>query len=561
MTNSIQQQVLWMRLLALVEEQAQVLKRTAFSPIVRDCGDLSVGIFDLRGSMLAQAVTGTPGHVNAMLESIGHFLRHFPPTGMREGDAYITNDPWMGTGHLNDFVVLTPCFHRGVPVAVFCCTSHVTDVGGMAAGADGTDVYAEGLALPMLKLVDQGRVNETLIEIVRANSRLPNDAVGDVYSLIACNDTGVDRLQKLMQEHDLEDLEELGSFILDRSRAAVLGSIAAWPKGRWSYVLELDGYSEPVTIQVGVEIDKEEVRVDFAGTSTPVQHAINVPRSYAAAYAVYGLACAISGNIPNNSGSLSPFTIQIPEGCILNAPRPYPVGYRHIVGQMIPDTIFGCLAQSRPDRVPAEGTSCIWNISCRGSHQRVDGAPEMFGLSLTTNGGTGARQERDGLSATAFPSGVQATSVEVFETRTPLVVWRKELRPDSGGAGTTRGGLGQVIEVGNRKPAPFVLNAAFDRIVNPPKGRDGGHDGSPGYVGLSSGQALKGKGRQLIPVGETLIIHTPGGAGIGAPKERPLEKVRADLRAGAISERAAVTIYGRHERVGTTGKYEENVHA
>lgn len=556
MTDNIKLQVLWMRLLALVEEQAQILKRTAFSPIVRDCGDLSVGIFDPRGRMLAQAVTGTPGHVNAMAESVGHFLRHFPAETMSEGDAFITNDPWQGTGHLNDFVVLTPCFHRGKLVAFSCCTSHLTDVGGMAAGADGTDVHAEGLTVPMLKLAERGRMNDTLLEFVRANSRLPSDAVGDVYSLAACNDAGVIRIAALLEDAQADDLGELGNFILARSRQAVLDAIAQLPKGSWDYRLELDGYEEPITIATRVTIADQCVRVSFEGTSAPVRKAINVPRSYAAAYAVFGLSCALAGGeVPNNAGSLSPFELDIPEGCILDARRPLPVGYRHIVGQMIPDAIFGCLAQALPDRIPAEGTSCIWNISCRGTRSGPEGL-RPFALSMTTNGGTGARPALDGLSATAFPSGVQATSVEIFETRTPLVVWRKELRTDSGGAGTSRGGLGQRIEIANRENAPFFLNAAFDRIVNPPRGRDGGESGDPGYVALSSGTALRGKGLQMIPAGEVVVIHTPGGGGIGSPAGRSRAKVASDLRQGLISEKAAAEKY-RFRESGQEQKQKE----
>ncbi len=558
MTDNIKLQVLWMRLLALVEEQAQILKRTAFSPIVRDCGDLSVGIFDPEGRMLAQAVTGTPGHVNAMAESVMSFLHRFPAATMREGDAYMTNDPWHGTGHLNDFVVLTPCFHEGKLVAFSCCTSHITDIGGMAAGADGTDVHAEGLTVPMIKLIDRGQMNETVLAFIQANSRLPSDAVGDVYSLAACNDAGASRVAGLLQDSGDKDLSRLGEFIMSRSRQAVLEAIGRVPKGTWKYEIELDGYEQPVTIAAEVTVEDQQVHVSFTGTSGPVSKAINVPRSYAVAYAVFGLSCALGGaEVPNNAGSLSAFDLDIPDGCILDAKRPLPVGYRHIVGQMIPDVIFGCLAQAIPQRVPAEGTSCIWNISCRGNRSAAEGS-RTFALSMTTNGGTGARPMLDGLSATAFPSGVQATSVEVFETRTPLVVWRKELRVDSGGAGTSRGGLGQVIEISRPDKLPFFLNAAFDRIVNPPRGRDGGSNGSAGYVGLASGTVLRGKGLQVIPAGETMVILTPGGGGIGRPTDRRRDSVAEDLRRGLISEQAAAQIYGAVREEAVSSKETEN---
>ncbi len=241
-------QIMWNRLIAVVEEQAQVLMRTAFSPIVRECGDLSAGVFDLRGRMLAQAVTGTPGHVNSMAESVKHFIRHFPIAAMKAGDAYITNDPWMGTGHLNDFVITTPCFRGGKPVALFSCTSHLMDIGGIGFGPDATDVFMEGLYIPMLKLIDQGVVNETLMAMIRANTRLPIDTEGDTYSLAACNDVGCRRLNEMMDEFALDGLDALAEHIVARSREAVMGEIARLPQGRWRNSMTLDGYDKPVTL-------------------------------------------------------------------------------------------------------------------------------------------------------------------------------------------------------------------------------------------------------------------------------------------------------------------------
>src|SRR6476660_8901115 len=219
-------QIMWNRLIAVVEEQAQTLLRTAFSSIVREAGDLSAGIFDRKGRMLAQAVTGTPGHVNSMAESVKHFIAHFGLDTMKPGDAYITNDPWMGTGHLNDFVITTPCFHKGKLVGLFSCTSHLMDIGGIGFGPDATDVFMEGLYIPMLKLFDNGRVNETLMAMIRTNTRLPVDTEGDVYSLAACNDVGARRLVEMMEEFGIDTLDVLAEHIFARSREAVLAEIA-----------------------------------------------------------------------------------------------------------------------------------------------------------------------------------------------------------------------------------------------------------------------------------------------------------------------------------------------
>lgn len=528
--GEIELQIMWNRLIAVVEEQAQSLLRTAFSPIVREAGDLSAGIFDRQGRMLAQAVTGTPGHVNSMAESVKHFIRHFGLDNMREGDAYITNDPWMGTGHLNDFVITTPCFHKGKLIGLFSCTSHLMDIGGIGFGPDSTDVFMEGIYIPFLKLFDAGKANDTLLSMIRANTRLPVDTIGDVYSLAACNDVGSRRLLEMMHEFDLDDLDMLAEHICTRSRDAVLAEIARLPQGSWSYSMTADGFDEPITLTGTVTVKAGGIHVDFTGTSPQARKGINVPLAYTTAYTVFGLGCIVASQIPNNAGSLAPLTVSAPEGCILNAQKPAAVCTRHIIGQMLPDVVFGCLAQAIPERVPAEGASCLWNITVRGSTDGGAGGNYGFATTITSNGGTGARPHADGLSATAYPSGVKGTPVEIAESVTPLIFWRKELRAGSGGAGRTRGGLGQLIEIESGIGQPFELLAAFDRIQYPARGRAGGKGGAPGGVALKDRHPLKGKGTQLIKPGDRLVIMTPGGAGLGEPGEREPALAAKDVR-------------------------------
>lgn len=536
--TEIDLQIMWNRLITVVGEQAQVLIRTAFSPIVRECEDISAGVFDLEGRMLAQAVTGTPGHINSMAESVRHFIRHFPLDTMREGDAYITNDPWMGTGHLNDFVVTTPAFHKGNLVALFSCTSHLMDIGGLGNGPEASDVFMEGLYLPMLRLLDQGQVNETLMAVIRANTRLPLDTEGDTYSLAACNDVGVRALSAMMDEFGITDLGPLADFIITRSRMAVEERIAVLPRGEWTNTMRTDGYDHPVLLAASLTIAPDHVLVDYVGTSPAVRHGINVPLAYTKAYTVFGLKCIIAPDVPNNAGSLAPFRVTAPAGTILNALRPAPVSARHVIGQMLPDVVFGCLYQPLPHRVPAEGTSCIWNITVRGTWYDAGNTNLAYALAITTNGGTGARPGLDGLSATAFPSGVHGTPVEIAEIQSPLIFWRKELRPGSGGDGTTRGGLGQIMEISNTEASPFELLAAFDRIANPPRGRAGGRNGLAGHVSLSSGRVLPGKGLQVIPAGERLMVLTPGGAGLGDPAQRDPALSETDRTQGLLADRA-----------------------
>jgi N-methylhydantoinase B len=549
--DDIEMQIMWNRLIAVVEEQAQTLLRTAFSPIVREAGDLSAGIFDEKGRMLAQAITGTPGHVNSMAESVKHFIRHFRLDTMRPGDAYITNDPWMGTGHLNDFVVTTPCFRNDRLVGLFSCTSHLTDIGGIGFGPDGTDVFMEGIYIPFLKILEKGRVNETLIEMIRANTRLPIDTVGDVYSLTACNDVACRRLLEMMDEFGLENLDQLAQHICDKSKAAVLAEIARLPKGSWRNTMTTDGFDEAIVLSATTTISDGGIHVDYSGTSPAVQRGINVPLAYTTAYTVFGLGCIVASRIPNNAGSLAPLTVSAPKGSILNAQKPAAVCTRHVIGQMLPDVVFGCLTQAIPDRVPAEGTSCLWNINVRGAVKGGAGGNYGFTMTVTSNGGTGARPKSDGLSATAYPSGVKGTPVEIAEQITPLIFWRKEYRSDSGGAGRTRGGLGQVIEIESGIGEPFDLLAAFDRIDYPARGRDGGASGAAGLVAIKDGRTLKGKGSQTVRPGERLLIMTPGGGGMGDPRLRPKSSVLRDLGQGLIGQEAARSIYGLEQAIAT----------
>lgn len=528
--DDIALQIMWNRLIAVVEEQAQVLLRTAFSPIVREAGDLSAGIFDAQGRMLAQAVTGTPGHVNSMAESVKHFIAHFGLDAMEPGDVYITNDPWMGTGHTNDFVVTTPAFLDGKLVGLFSCTSHLMDIGGIGFGTDATDVFMEGLYIPFLKLFEAGRPNETLFAMIRANTRLPVDTIGDVYSLANCNEIGVRRLVDMMREFGLASLDHLAEHVCSRSEAAVRAEIANLPAGSWSHTMTVDGYEQPITLSATTTVSADGVTVDYTGTSPVQNRGINVPFSYTTAYTVFGLACAIAPRVPNNAGSLAPYRVTAPPGTILSAEKPAAVLARHITGQMLPDMVFGCLRQPVPERVPAEGTSCLWNITLRG--RVTDGATGNYGFAttFTSNGGTGARPDTDGLSATAYPSGVKGTPVEIAEQLLPLIFWRKELRAGSGGTGRTRGGLGQCMEIATRIGQPFEVLAAFDRIKFPPRGALGGGDGKPGRVTLASGAVLRGKGTQVVPPGDRLLLETPGGGGLGDPAQRSAERRDRDTR-------------------------------
>ncbi|MFN8983497.1 MAG: hydantoinase B/oxoprolinase family protein [Alphaproteobacteria bacterium] len=545
---TIQRQIQWNRLIAVVEEQAQTMIRTAFSTTVREAGDLSAGVFDLQGRMLAQAVTGTPGHVNSMAESVGHFLAKFPAASMKPGDHYITNDPWLATGHLHDLTVVSPAFRGGKIVGLFANTAHIIDIGGLGMGPEGRSVFEEGLYIPIVKCFDAGAPNETFFDFIRAGSRTPVELEGDIYSLCACNDAGSKRLVEMMNEFAMDSLDDLAEYIFEASRRATLLEIAKLPRGTFRSDIKSDGYEAPVTLKAAMTIHADRIVVDYAGTSGLSSRGINVPPAYCRAYSCFGIKCVVAPEVPNNWASLAPFEMEIPEGSILNAPRPYPVSVRHVIGQLIPDLMMGCLHQAVPGRVNAEGSSALWNPPLRGGSQVSGQEAEVDDFEIITfnSGGTGARPSKDGLDGTAFPSGVRTMPVEATENVAPVIFWKKELRPDSAGAGKTRGGFGQIMEIGAKGDAEFAVNAIFDRVANPPKGRDGGGTGAGGWVGLNdpNGTVLRTKGFQVIPKGRRLLLKLPGGGGMGDPKARDPELVKRDVADGLITPQAAREIYG-----------------
>jgi len=522
-STTVSNQVMWNRMISVVEEQAQALVRTAFSTSVREAGDLSAGVYNVGGDMLAQAVTGTPGHVNAMADAIAHFIRRIGYDNMYEGDVYITNDPWEGTGHLHDITVVSPSFYQGELIGFLGCTAHIVDIGGRGFGADANSVYEEGLYIPIMKFAERGEVDKTLINIVRGNVREPDQAIGDFYALATCNEIGHRRLVDMMAEFELADLNDISEFILENSRRATLERIAALPRSQASGSMTIDGYSHPVELKVALAFEEERVTCDFAGTSGLDRKGINVPMVYTKAYACYALKCAIAPEIPNNSASLAPFEITAPVNSIVNAVHPAPVALRHVIGHMIPDAVFDALDKMLPDTIPAEGagTLCNFQASLRPRTDIEAPADAVRAEVLTFNsGGSGARPQADGMNATAFPSGVMTMPVEATEHTGPIIIWRKELRPGSGGAGKFRGGLGQYMEVGATEGHEFDFSAMFDRVDHPARGRRGGQDGAATTIERDDGVAMKGKGRQFVPAGRRVKLAFPGGAGYGDPKDR-----------------------------------------
>ena len=536
--RELHNQVMWNRLISIVEEQALTLVRTAFSTSVREAGDLSAGVFDKQGRMIAQAVTGTPGHVNTMAAAVGHFIDDIGPERIYPGDVYITNDPWKGTGHLHDITVTTPVFSDPADeaslIGFFASTAHVVDVGGRGYGPEAREVYEEGIRIPILKWVERGELNEGLVTMVRWNVRESDQVIGDIHGLAACNETGRRRLLAMLDEFDLPDLEDLAGFVFDRTHAATMAALAHVPNGTYENTMVVDGYDHPLTLAVAVTVTDDGMHADFTGTSPISKFGINVPLGYSEAYFTYAMLVALAPELPNNFASLAPFTVSAPKGAILNAEHPDPVSVRHVIGHFVTDLTLGAIAKALPDVVPAEGAGALWNFQASARQASAEDPKPPVELLMFNSGGSGARPGLDGLTATAFPSGVRTMSAEATEQIGPIIIWRKEIRENSGGAGKQRGGMGQILEVGPTDGYQFEFSAMFDRVANPARGRHGGEDGEPGKVYLADGTPFPTKGVETVPAGARLVMELPGGGGFGDPAERDPAAAENDRRQGYV---------------------------
>ena len=530
-------EVVWNRLLSVANEQQDALIRTAFSTIVRESQDLACGVFDTKGRMIAQSITGTPGHINAMASSMRHFLAAYPPAKLAPGDVLITNDPWMTAGQINDITITSPVFKDGRLVALFANTCHAADIGGRILSAEAREVFEEGLRLPIMKLFDGGAPNEVLLKLIRANVRLPDEVVGDLHAQAACNDAGGRALLEMMDEFALDSIDPIAEEIIRRSETAVREKVRALPEGEWSSETWSDGFEEPIVIRCRVVVKGGAIDIDFAGSSPESAHGINVVLNYTHAYASFAVKAAIYPDVPHNEGSFRPVRVTAPEGSILNARDPAPVASRQAVGHFVPSAIFAALAGALPGRLLAPGADPIWLTVWRGQNP-------PFNLTVFQVGGTGARPEQDGLSAVGFPSGVAGVPAEVIESLSPLVMRRRELRADSGGAGKQRGGLGQLTEFGRRGNGRWSMSPILDRTKYPAPGLLGGKSGAAGELVLNNGARPNPKAQVELDGGRTVHLNLPGGGGYGDPFARDPELVRRDVIAGYVTPEAAARDYG-----------------
>ncbi len=530
-------EVIWNRFLSVANEQQDALIRTAFSTIVRESQDLACGMFDTKGRMIAQSLSGTPGHINAMATSMKHFLAAFPADKLAPGDVLITNDPWQTAGQINDITITTPIFRNGKMVALFANTCHSADIGGRILSAEAREVFEEGLRIPIMKLFDRGEPNQTLMQIVRINVRQPDEVIGDFYAQTACNDAGGRALLEMMDEFGLETIDPIADEIVHRSEEAVRAEIRKLPDGEWSNETWSDGFEAPIVVRCTVKVSGDEIFIDFTGSSPQSTRGINVVFNYTHAYASFAIKAAICPDVPHNEGSFRPVHVSAPAGSILNALDPAPVASRQVIGHFIPSAIFAALSGALPGRLMAPGADPIWLSVWRGQSP-------PFTLTVFQVGGTGARPTKDGLSAVGFPSGVAGVPAEVIESLSPVVMKRRQLRPDSGGAGTWRGGLGQLTEFARRGDGKWSVSSIADRTQYAAPGLLGGQAGATGAVSLGNGTQLHAKALMDLNSDDVVHVDLPGGGGYGDPMKRDVEKVLWDVIEGYITSEEAEKKYG-----------------
>jgi N-methylhydantoinase B len=537
-------QIMWSRLVAAVDESAATLVRTSFSTLVRESNDFSCVITDAKGNSLAQSTASIPSFIGTLPATVKSLLEEFPPETMRPGDVLITNDMYIGTGHLPDINVVRPVFKDGQLVAVAASVAHAPDIGGKLRAPDPREVFEEGLQIPMMKLAEEGRLNQDLLKIVRANTRVPDQVVGDLMAQIAATEMAERRLGELMQEYGLDDLVDLAATIQDYSEAAMRNAIRALPDGEYISELNTDGLAEPVVIKCKIVVKGDELLVDYTGSSAQVDRALNVVPHYGYAYTVYGVKCALAPSVPNNEGCFKPVGFYAPEGSILNPRPPAAGGARVLVGHYLTFAVMEALAGPVPDRVLAASGAPVWALNMLGTNRNGT----RFANCFFFNGGMGARPTLDGIHTMAFPGNTGNTPIELMESWAPILIEKKEIRANSGGPGKYRGGCGQTAVIRNMGTTPLTVSFLAERTNTPAPGIFGGLAGGFGSVKLDGVPINSKETRQMVP-GERLELCTPGGGGYGNPVERNRSMLERDIEYGRVSREQARDLYEGKEAV------------
>jgi N-methylhydantoinase B len=508
-------EVFWTRVRSIADEAAKLIIRTSFSTLSTEANDFAVVMTDSEGRALAENSGSIPSFIGTLPRTVRAAMSMIGVDEMRPGDIYITNNPWIGTGHLNDVCLVKPIFHLDKLIAFAATAGHVPDIGGKIRSVDARELYEEGFHIPMMRLLREGKPDESLITLIKTNVRTPEQTVGDIWSQVGAVELVADRLSDVLQEYALDGVDELAEALFSRGELAMRQSILKLKDGVYRYEMRTDGFDTNFTFSVAVKINGSDIECDFSGTSLQQSRAINCVMAYTQAMTVYAIKCLLLPDLPNNDGLFRPIRVSAPEGSLLNPLSPAPVGGRSCTGHYVPILIFGALQFVLPDRVMAGAGSPLWIANLSGT--RSDGKP--FATVLFYNGGMGATAGKDGSSAMSWPSNISPTPVEVAERDSPIFFQYKRLRPGSGGKGRTRGGLGEEICFVNKHDGPLSIVFLTERLRVPAPGLGGGGDGACGEV-LINGLSIDSRRPHVLAPGDEVILRTPGGGGYGASSER-----------------------------------------
>jgi len=539
-------EIFWRRLISIVDEADGAVARTAFSSLLRDAHDYTCMFTDRKGRELAQGTFATPGQSGAMALGIKNLVNGIPPDNYKPGDIFITNDPWALAGHLNDICVMSPIFHKDRLTSFTACVFHHSDIGGRVS-SDNHDVYEDGLFIPLVKLYDGGVLNEAVMEMIRWNVRTPDEVTGDIRSQIAANHVCTEKIIQMLEENDLDGLDDLADEILGRTEKSMREAIKKVPDGIYraeGIVEQMEGKAD-IVIKVAVEVKGSDITVDLEGSSPQVDWGGNVVFNFTYAYVHMAMKSVFDPYIPNNDGCAQPITMRAPEGSVVNCKFPAAVAARMQIGHFLTEIIYRALADALPDRVIAGGggTPATMNVFYG---KRNDGRP--WHSVIIRGGGMGASASNDGACTYIFPANGANTPVEIMESDTPLMVESRELLPDSGGPGRSKGGLGRRVvfripddEFGPIPPVNLGIQSGRYRYA--PEGLFGGMNGSRARF-LVNGNPGNPYGLTRLDRGDVVIMDAAGGGGYGDPLKRDPEMVEIDVLNGYVSTESARKDYG-----------------
>ena len=527
--DAVTLEVLWTRLISVVDEAAKAIVRTSFSTLSNEANDFACVLTDARGHALAQNTGSIPSFIGTLPATVRHFLRDMGPEHMRPGDVLITNNPWMGTGHLSDVCLVKPIFHGDRLVAFSATTSHMPDIGGRIRAIEAREVFEEGVHIPLSKVVHAGTPDETLIRLLRAHVRTPDQTLGDIWAQVSANELMDRRVRQLLEEYRLDELTDLADELFGRCERAMRDAIKAVPDGTYRYAMDTDGVDEPYHFEVALTVSGDEIVADYTGTSPQQPRAINCVYAYTYAMTAYAVRCALLSNLANNEGMYRPVKVHAPEGCLLNPRWPAAVVSRSNTGHYVPTLVFGALHQVVPDRVMAGVGSPLWAVTQSGVRE----GGRTYTNVLFYNGGMGATSSKDGESVLSWPSNISSTPVEVAERNSPLFFHFKRMRSGSGGAGRFRGGLGQDILMESESEAPIAMVFMAERTKFPAPGFAGGADGGRGDVRIN-GRSINHRRQYILKRGDQVLVSTPGGGGYGSRFERDRKLAQRDRALGYV---------------------------